>query len=96
MRKGVKEAMNKAELTARVAETSGIDKKTAEKAVAAVFDVLTKAMEAGEKVHIMGFGAFEVRERAERPGRNPATGESIMIPASKTPVFKPSKTLKTR
>ncbi len=86
--------MNKTELTNKVAQIAELDKKTAEKAVNAVFEALTGAFEAEEKVQIMGFGTFEVRERPARTGRNPATGESIEIAASKTPVFKASKTLK--
>lgn len=88
--------MNKTELTAKTAELAGIDRKTAEKAVAAVFEAMAQAIENGEKVQIMGFGSFEIRERAARQGRNPATGEAIEIPAGKTPVFKASKTLKVR
>ncbi len=86
--------MNKRELVYRVAQTAELDKKTAEKAVNAIFETLSAAFEAEEKVQIMGFGTFEVRERPARMGRNPATGESIKIAASKTPVFKASKTLK--
>ena len=86
--------MNKTELTAKVAALAELDKKTAEKTVAAVFEALSQAFEAGEKVQIMGFGSFEVKERAARTGRNPATGEAIEIPAGKTPVFKASKMLK--
>ena len=86
--------MNKTELTSKVAQLAELDKKTAEKAVNAVFEALTAAFEAEEKVQIMGFGTFEVRERPAHTGRNPATGEAIEIAASKTPVFKASKTLK--
>lgn len=86
--------MNKTELTNKVAQKAALDKKTAEKAVNAVFEALTEAFEAEEKVQIMGFGTFEVRERPAHVGRNPATGESLEIAASKTPVFKASKTLK--
>ena len=86
--------MNKTELTSKVAQLAELDKKTAEKAVNAVFEALTAAFEAEEKVQIMGFGTFEVRERPAHTGRNPATGETIEIAASKTPVFKASKTLK--
>ena len=86
--------MNKTELVTKIAQKAELDKKTAEKAVNAVFETLTEAFEAEEKVQIMGFGTFEVRERPAHTGRNPATGESIEIAASKTPVFKASKTLK--
>lgn len=88
--------MNKAELTNKVAALAELDKKTAEKAVSAVFEALTQAFEAEEKVQITGFGTFEVKCRAARQGRNPATGEAIEIAASKTPVFKASKSLKVR
>ena len=86
--------MNKTELINKVAQKAELDKKTSEKAVNAVFEALTEAFEAEEKVQIMGFGTFEVRERPAHTGRNPATGETIEIAASKTPVFKASKTLK--
>jgi len=88
--------MNKTELTAKVAEMTGTDRKTAEKTVGAVFEALAQAFEAGEKVQITGFGTFEVRDRAARQGRNPATGEPIEIPAGRTMAFKPSKTLKLK
>lgn len=88
--------MNKTDLINRVADLTALDRKTSEKAVNAVFESLTQAFEAEEKVQIMGFGSFEIKERAARAGRNPATGESIKIPASKTPVFKASKALKVK
>ncbi len=88
--------MNKTELTAHVASLANLDRKTAEKAVSAVFETLSQAFEAEEKVQIMGFGSFEVKTRAARTGRNPATGEAIEIPESKTPVFKASKALKSK
>lgn len=88
--------MNKIELTAKVANLAELDKKTAEKAVTAVFEALSQAFSAEEKVQIMGFGTFEVKTRSARQGRNPATGETIEIPASKSPVFKASKTLKIK
>ena len=86
--------MNKTELTAKVAQIAELDKKTADKAVSAVFEAISQAFDAEEKVQIMGFGTFEVKARPARQGRNPATGETIEIAASKTPVFKASKTLK--
>ena len=86
--------MNKADLVAAVAEKAGISKKDSEKAVNAAFDAITEALVAGDKVQLVGFGAFEVKKRAERIGRNPKTKESIKIPASKVPVFKPGKALK--
>lgn len=86
--------MNKTELIAKVAELSELTKKDATKAVDAVFQVISDSLKAGEKVQIIGFGNFEVRERAARKGRNPQTGEEIDIAASKVPAFKPGKALK--
>jgi len=86
--------MNKTELINAVAETSGLSKKEATKAVDAVFDSITEALRKGDKVQLIGFGNFEVRERAARKGRNPQTGEEMEIPASKVPAFKPGKALK--
>ena len=86
--------MNKATFIAQVAEKSGLDRRQADAAVEAVIDVVVEAMKAGDKVQLIGFGTFEVKERAARQGRNPATGEPIDIPASKVPSFKPGKALK--
>ncbi|MBC8531965.1 HU family DNA-binding protein [Gehongia tenuis] len=86
--------MNKAELVVAVAEKAGMSKKDAEKAVSSFVSVVTEALAKQEKVSLVGFGTFEVRERAERKGRNPATKEEIIIPASKSPVFKAGKVLK--
>lgn len=86
--------MNKTELIAAVAERTGLSKKDAEAAVNAVFGAITDTLKAGDKVQLVGFGAFEVRERAERYSRNPRTKENIKIPASKAPAFKPGKVLK--
>lgn len=86
--------MTKAELVVKVAEATGLEKKNAEKAVNAVFDSITEALKGGDKVQIMGFGAFEVKERAAHIGRHPTTGEAMEIPASKTPSFKAGKTLR--
>ena len=86
--------MNKAELIAAVAETAGLSKKDSEKAVNATFDTITAALEAGEKVSLVGFGAFDVKERAARMGRNPRTKEEVEIPASRVPQFKAGKALK--
>ncbi len=86
--------MNKAELINAVAEKSGLSKRDSEQAVSAVIDVITDSLCQGDKVQLVGFGAFEVRERAQRMGRNPKTKESIEIPASRVPVFKPGKALK--
>lgn len=86
--------MNKAELINAAAEKAGLSKKDTEAAVAAVINVITDALAEGEKIQLVGFGAFEVKARAERIGRNPKTKEQISIPASKVPVFKAGKALK--
>jgi len=86
--------MNKSELIAAVAEKAALSKKDSEKAVNAAIEAITEALKAGEKVQIVGFGAFEVKQRAARIGRNPQTKQTIEIPASKTPVFKAGKALK--
>ena len=86
--------MNKATLIAQIAEKSGLERKQAEKALDAFVDSVTSALKAGDKVQLVGFGSFEVKERAAHSGRNPATGETIEIQASKSPVFKPGKTFK--
>lgn len=86
--------MNKSELVARVAEKSNLTKKTAGAAVEAVFDSIAEALAAGDKVTLVGFGTFEVRNRASRRGVNPATREAIQIPAGKVPAFKAGKSLK--
>ena len=86
--------MTKAELIAAVSEKTLLTKKDSEKAVAAVFDAITETLAAGEKVSIVGFGTFEVKERAERMGHNPQTGEPMPIAASKAPVFKAGTALK--
>ena len=86
--------MNKTELIAAVAEKAAISKKDADKAVAAFIDAVTDSLAKGDKVQLVGFGTFEVRERAERTGRNPKTKESITIAASKVPTFKAGKAFK--
>ena len=86
--------MNKADLVAAVAEKTGISKKDSEKAVNAAFDAITVALVAGDKVQLVGFGAFETKERSARVGRNPKTKEEIQIPASRVPAFKAGKALK--
>jgi DNA-binding protein HU-beta len=86
--------MNKAELIANVAGSAGISKKDAEKAINAFIENIEGALKKGDKVQLVGFGTFEVRERAERKGRNPQTNEEITIPASKVPAFKVGKALK--
>ncbi len=86
--------MNKTELVANVADKTGTTKREAEKAVNAVFAALQQAMVEGDKVQLIGFGTFEVNERAARTGRNQRAGAMIEIPASKNPVFKAGKALK--
>ena len=86
--------MNKTELVASIAEKSGIAKKDAEKAVSAFIDTVATELKKGEKIQLVGFGTFEVRERAAREGINPQTGKKIQIAASKNPVFKAGKALK--
>ena len=86
--------MNKTELVAAVAEKAEISKKDAEKAVKAFTDAVAEELAKGGKVQLVGFGNFEVSERPAREGRNPRTGETMTIAASKTPKFKPGKALK--
>ncbi|WP_026342494.1 HU family DNA-binding protein [Paenibacillus fonticola] len=86
--------MNKSDLVNHVAESTELSKKDATKAVDAVFEAISEALQKGDKVQLVGFGNFEVRERSARKGRNPQTGEEIEIPASKIPAFKPGKALK--
>lgn len=86
--------MNKTELIASVAERTELSKTNSTKAVDAVFETITRALTEGDKVQIMGFGNFEVKERSARKGRNPQTGEEIEIAASKLPSFSAGKTLK--
>jgi len=86
--------MNKTELIAVVAEKTGLTKKDAEAALSATLAAVTDALIAGEKVQLVGFGSFEVKERAARTGLNPRTGESLTIAAAKSPVFKAGKALK--
>ncbi len=86
--------MTKTELVAAVAAKSELSKKDAEKAVNAFIDAVSETLKSGDKVQLVGFGTFEVRERAEREGKNPATGEAIHIAATKVPAFKAGKALK--
>lgn len=86
--------MNKTELVAAVAAKADISKKAADAAVAAVFAEIEGALAKGDKVQLIGFGTFEVRERAAKEGRNPKTGEKITIAASKVPAFKAGAALK--
>ena len=86
--------MNKTELIAAVAEKAELSKKDAEKALKAFTDVVSEELVKGEKIQLVGFGTFEVAEREEREGRNPKTGEKMMIAASRSPKFKAVKALK--
>ncbi len=86
--------MNKTELVQAVAEKSGMTKKSASDAVEAVLSTISDQLAEGEKVTLVGFGTFEVRERAARKGINPSTRKEITIPATKVPAFKPGKSLK--
>ena len=86
--------MNKTELVAAMAEQTNLSKKDAEAALKAFIDVVSEELKKGEKVQLVGFGNFEVSERAAREGRNPQTGETMEIKASKTPKFKAGKALK--
>ncbi|MBQ4382277.1 MAG: HU family DNA-binding protein [Oscillospiraceae bacterium] len=86
--------MNKIELVSAIAEKTGLSKKDSEKALSAAVDTITAALKAGDKVSLVGFGSFEVKERPARTGRNPQTGENIEIAASHLPTFKAGKALK--
>lgn len=86
--------MNKSELVSEVSESTDMSKKDVSKVVDAVFEAISTALQNGDKVQLVGFGNFEVRERSARKGRNPQTGEEIEIAASKIPAFKPGKALK--
>lgn len=88
--------MNKTELIAAIAAKANITKKDAEEALKAFTEVVAEELENGEKIQLVGFGTFEVSERAAREGRNPKSGEVMNIPASKTPKFKAGKALKDR
>ena len=86
--------MNQAELIAKLAETAELDKAQAGRVVDGVLSTIAEALKAGDKVSLQGLGIFEVSDRAARQGRNPATGEAIQIPASKSVKFRPTKSLK--
>ena len=86
--------MNKLELVNAVKKETGLSGKDADKAVKAVFEAVTEALAKGEKVQLIGFGTFEVRERAAKEARNPRTGETIKVAATKAPVFKAGLALK--
>ncbi len=86
--------MNKTELVNAIAAKTGLSKKDSDAALAATVEAITEALKAGDKVALIGFGTFEVRERAARTGKNPATGETIQIAACKAPAFKAGAALK--
>lgn len=88
--------MNKTDLVQLVAEKTELTKKDSEKAVSAVLDLIMGAVAQGDKVQLIGFGTFEKRDRKEKTGRNPSTGEQIHIPATSVPVFKAGKAFKDR
>ena len=85
--------MNKTELIAAIAEKTELSRKDAEKALKAFTEVIEEELKKGEKIQLVGFGTFEVSERAAREGRNPQTGETMQIAASKSPKFKAGKAL---
>ncbi|MEM6714332.1 MAG: HU family DNA-binding protein [Leptolyngbya sp. SIOISBB] len=86
--------MNKGELVDKIAEKSEVTKKEADKVLTAAVDVIMEAVSSGEKVTLVGFGSFERRDRKEREGRNPKTGETMVIPATKVPAFSAGKQFK--
>ena len=86
--------MNKVELIEKIVETTGSTKKEVDQTISTMIDVIQQSLKNGEKVAIAGFGTFDVSSRKEREGRNPATGETIKIAASKSPKFKPGKSFK--
>ena len=88
--------MNKTELIAAVAAKAGFSKKDAEKALTAVLDTVVETLAAGEKVQLVGFGTFEAKERGERAAKNPRTGETVTVPATRVPSFKAGQALKAK
>lgn len=86
--------MTKSDLITTVAESAGLTKKDTEKVISGVLAAITDALVSGDKVQIVGFGTFEVRDRKEREGRNPSNGKPMIIPASRVPAFKAGKSLK--
>ncbi len=86
--------MTKTELVAAAAKKSGLTQKDTDKALSALMEAVSEALANGDKVQLTGFGTFEVREKAAREGRNPRTGETISVPASKAPAFKAGASLK--
>lgn len=88
--------MNKGELVDRVAEQSGVTKKQADSVLSAAIEVIMKTVSSGDKVTLVGFGTFERRDRKEREGRNPKTGETMTIPATQVPAFAAGKVFKEK
>ena len=88
--------MNKTELTALIAEKTGLSRKQAAEALDAAVEAIQDTVAAGEKISLIGFGTFEKKDRPERMGRNPRTGEAVTIPASAVPAFKPGKAFKDK
>ena len=88
--------MNKTELIAAIAVKSNLTKKDSELALTAALEAITEALVEGDKVQLIGFGTFETKKREAREGRNPRTGETIKVPASKAPIFKAGKALKDK
>ena len=88
--------MNKTELVAAVAAKTELSKKDAEKALSAILETVTETLAAGEKVQLVGFGTFETKQRNERTAKNPRTGETVTVPASRVPGFKAGQALKTK
>lgn len=88
--------MNKTELIAAIAEKTNLTKKDSELALAAALEAITEALVEGDKVQLIGFGSFEIKNREAREARNPRTGETIKVAASKAPVFKAGKALKDK
>ena len=86
--------MNKTELIERISASTGLSKADADRGLAALTNLISESLQKGEPVSLIGFGTFEVRERSERIGRNPRTGEELKIEATKVPAFKPSAALK--
>lgn len=86
--------MNKTELIAAVAEKAGLTKKDVEKTISATLETIKEVVAGGDNVQVVGFGTFEARQRKERQGQNPRTGEKVTIPASTVPAFKPGKAFK--
>lgn len=86
--------MNKAELVAAMAEKSGLTKKDAEAVLSAFLKTVETQLKYGDKIQLVGFGSFEIKERPERTGRNPGTNETVVIPAARIPVFHPGTAMK--